>query len=268
MVATAQDVQRRLIALGLGVGKTGADGRIGQNTLSAVMAALDELEALRRGKAQPPPVADAISRAAFFAGVRKAGLFGGSLNQSQVDGMSAILDGWEVSGFRDWRWLAYMLATAYHETGQTMQPVTENLNYSAEGLLKTFKKYFLPAQAKAYARQPERIANRVYANRMGNGDEASGDGWRFRGRGLVQITGRDNYRKYRIDNAPDMALEPTMAVGILIDGMADGVFTDHRLADYFNGGTCDWIGARRIINGTDKAELIGGYAEKFFVALG
>ena len=71
----------------------------------------------------------------------------------------------------------------------------ENLNYGAPGLMTTFKKYF-PTQelADSYARQPEKIANRVYANRMGNGDEASGDGWKYRGRGIIQLTGHDTYR--------------------------------------------------------------------------
>lgn len=73
---------------------------------------------------------------------------------------------------------------------------SENLNYSADGLLKIFSKYFNQAQAIAYARQPEKIANRVYANRMGNGDEASGDGWKYRGRGAIQLTGKANYKSF------------------------------------------------------------------------
>lgn len=87
--------------------------------------------------------------------------------------------------------MAHFLAQIAHESNQ-LNTVVENLNYSAEGLLKTFKKYFTPEQAAKYARQPEKIANRVYANRMGNGPEASGDGWKNRGMGLIQITGADN----------------------------------------------------------------------------
>lgn len=74
--------------------------------------------------------------------------------------------------------------------------VRENLNYSADGLLNAFEKYFTPEQAKKYARDPVRIASRVYANRMGNGDEASQDGWNFRGRGLIQLTGQNNYEAF------------------------------------------------------------------------
>jgi putative chitinase len=89
--------------------------------------------------------------------------------------------------------VAHFIAQCAHESGN-FRFIRENLNYSAKGLMTTFKKYF-PTEALAtqYQRQPERIANRVYANRMGNGDEASGDGWRYCGRGLIQLTGKDNY---------------------------------------------------------------------------
>ena len=73
----------------------------------------------------------------------------------------------------------------------------ENLNYSADGLLKTFPRYFpTRALAEQYARQPQKIASRVYANRMGNGSELSGDGWKYRGRGIIQLTGKQNYSNY------------------------------------------------------------------------
>jgi putative chitinase len=89
---------------------------------------------------------------------------------------------------------AAFLAQLAHESGQ-LQRWTENLNYGWQGLLKTFSKYFrTEAEARNLERKPERIANRVYGGRMGNGDEASGDGWRYRGRGPIQLTGKDNYR--------------------------------------------------------------------------
>jgi putative chitinase len=89
--------------------------------------------------------------------------------------------------------IAAFLAQVAHESGN-FRAVHENLNYKAEGLQKIFHKYFPDAEtANEYARQPEKIANRVYANRMGNGDEASGDGWRYCGRGLIQLTGKSNY---------------------------------------------------------------------------
>ena len=86
---------------------------------------------------------------------------------------------------------AAFIAQVAHESGQ-LRHVVENLNYSAQGLLKIFKKYFTSVLAQEYARQPQRIANRVYANRMGNGPESSGDGWKHRGRGLIQLTGKNN----------------------------------------------------------------------------
>jgi len=89
---------------------------------------------------------------------------------------------------------ASFLAQCAHESMQ-FTVVSENLNYSAEGLQRTFKKYFpTPQLADTYARKPQMIANRVYANRMENGPESSGDGWRFRGRGFIQLTGKRNYR--------------------------------------------------------------------------
>lgn len=87
---------------------------------------------------------------------------------------------------------AAFIAQAAHESSQ-LHNLVENLNYSADRLIEIFRRRFTLADAAAYARKPEIIANRVYALRLGNGDEASGDGWRFRGRGIFQLTGRANY---------------------------------------------------------------------------
>ena len=89
----------------------------------------------------------------------------------------------------------HFFAQTAHETGN-FRRFEENLNYSADGLRTIFRRHFTPEQAAKYARQPERIANRAYANRMGNGPEESGDGWKFRGRGALQLTGRNNYQLF------------------------------------------------------------------------
>ena len=91
--------------------------------------------------------------------------------------------------------LAHFLAQTAHESGN-FKHVRENLNYSAEGLLKTFPKYFSKETAPMYARRPERIANIVYESRMGNGNRNTGDGWRFRGAGYLQLTGRANFKAF------------------------------------------------------------------------
>lgn len=92
--------------------------------------------------------------------------------------------------------LAHFLAQAGHESGG-FKAVNENLNYGAKGLLTIFKKYFPSSvKAEAYQRQPEKIANLVYGGRMGNGPEATGEGFKFRGRGYIQLTGKDNYKAF------------------------------------------------------------------------
>jgi putative chitinase len=94
------------------------------------------------------------------------------------------------------RRVAAFIAQCAHESGGFVF-LQENLNYKAESLMRVWPKYFKDlATAQRYAHNPERIANRAYANRMGNGDEASGDGWRFCGRGLIQLTGKDNYQSF------------------------------------------------------------------------
>jgi putative chitinase len=106
----------------------------------------------------------------------------------------------------------FIAQSAHESMGYTV--FAENLNYSAQGLLKTFPKYFTATLANTYARNPRMIANRVYANRMGNGDEPSGDGWKYRGKGAIQLTGKDNHRRcgeaFGLDlvNNPELLLQP------------------------------------------------------------
>jgi putative chitinase len=105
--------------------------------------------------------------------------------------------------------LAHFLAQCGHESGG-FKFISENLNYSADGLQKIFGKYFDAAKAAAYARQPEKIASRVYASRMGNGDEASGDGFKYRGRGYIQLTGKSNYTNFAKFIGEDTVADPDL----------------------------------------------------------
>lgn len=208
-----------------------------------------------------------INRSFFFDHLGST-LYRKGLRDAQLEGHERILDYWERRhAEKDDRWLAYVLATAYHETGMAMQPVLENLNYSAERLLAVFPNRFTSDQARRYARQPERIANRVYGGRLGNGDEESGDGWRYRGRGLVQITGRSNYAKFGLEDDPDRALEPDIAVPLLVEGMIAGQYTGKRLADYFDADEADWFNARKIINRLDRAADIAAYAKSYYASI-
>ena len=106
--------------------------------------------------------------------------------------------------------LSHFLAQCGHESAN-FRAVKENLNYSAEGLNKTFKKYFPTLEsAKDYARQPERIASKVYANRMGNGNEASKDGFKYLGRGFIQLTGKANYLEFDKSVPEDIMVNPEL----------------------------------------------------------
>jgi putative chitinase len=105
--------------------------------------------------------------------------------------------------------LAHFLAQCGHESGG-FKAVSENLNYSADGLKKIFGKYFTGTLNESYARQPEKIANRVYSSRMGNGDEKSGDGFKFRGRGYIQLTGKSNYAAFDKTVSEDIIANPDL----------------------------------------------------------
>jgi hypothetical protein len=209
-----------------------------------------------------------VDRATFYDDVRHD-LFNGRLSQEQVDGMEAILNFWEDPpvqptgdfevnwGIRVVGWLAYMLATTYHETAFRMQPISE---YGSVD-------YF----------------NRRYDNRADLGNNQPGDGARFRGRGYVQLTGRRNYTAMTpivqqfYPQAPDFTRDPEAvkddryAAVIMFYGMFQGIFTGRALKNYIGdpekGQIVDYYNARRIINGLDKARKIAGYAEEFEQAL-
>jgi putative chitinase len=144
---------------------------------------------------------------------------------------------------------AFLAQVAEESAGLTAW--SENLNYGAPGLLATFPSHFDAQTAAAYARQPERIANRVYANRMGNGDEASGDGWRYRGRGPIGLTFADNYREYGVALGVDLLGNPdlaaTPAVGFRIAGRYFAVNGCRELAD--DGTDAAFIVITRRVNG-------------------
>lgn len=176
-----------------------------------------------------------IDRGVFFDKVRAAP-FGGSLTQSQVDGMNFMLDVFERDyNWPDLRWLAYAFATAYHETAFTMMPVKE---YGSQSYL----------QSKPY--------------------------YPYYGRGYVQLTWEDNYRRMGsklgvnlLGENMDRALQPDIAAKVMYVGMRDGDFTGKKLSSYFSSSIDDPVNARRIINGTDKAQTIAGYHHKFLAAL-
>lgn len=212
-----------------------------------------------------------MDRDVFFSRVR-ASVFQGRMNQGQVDGLNALLN----AAPRDMnpRHLAYCLATAFHEVGGTMQPITENLNFTSAARIRAVWPSRFPTleSAQPFVRQPQRLANLVYGSRMGN-RAGSDDGWRYRGRGFVQITGRDNYaragRFLGVDLVaePERALELTISARILYQGMLEGWFTGQYLARHFNKTADDPVNARRIVNGLDRAADIAGYHRSFLAAL-
>ena len=215
-----------------------------------------------------------LNREAFFAYARRSP-FGGRLTQSQVSGMNALLDYWEGDNDGDIRKCAYVLATAFHETATTMQPIIENLTYSSAERIRAVwpSRFKTVAEAKAYVRKSEALANKIYGGRSDLGNTKAGDGYLFRGRGFVQITGRRNYTVFgkrlgiNLVAEPDLALTLEYATRIIFDGMEDGVFTGKKLSAYFSETVEDPVNARRIVNGTDKAGLIEDYYYAFLGAL-
>lgn len=197
-----------------------------------------------------------MDRAKFFASVRSPLSIS---KKAQVQGIDAIIDEAERRATA-LPHLAAILAEAHHETGGAMQPVSENLNYSARRLTEVWPSRFPTlAAAQPFANNPRKLANRVYGGRLGNtGDD---DGWLYRGRGLAQITGKANYVKFGLASTPDKASEMATAIRILFDGMVNGIFTQKRLADYDSADGYRYAASRAIINGDVKAN--GARIEKY-----
>ena len=138
---------------------------------------------------------------------------------------------------------AHFFAQTAHESGG-FKAFSENLNYSADGLNKIFPKYFKRAgrDANAYHRNPEKIANVVYSNRMGNGDEASGDGWKFRGRGALQLTGKDNYAAFaKYLNKPEILDNPDLVATEYSFESAMFFFDNNKLWSICDRGVTDEV---------------------------
>jgi putative chitinase len=194
--------------------------------------------------------------AAFFVKLR-SGLLGPTLSHDEVDGCNAILSACTGAPLS---WAAYEFATPYHETAHTMQPVKER------GGEAYFRRMYDPQ-----GNRPQ------VAHALGNTEP--GDGARFAGRGYVQLTGRANYfkagRELGLGDAllddPDLAMQPDIAAKIMARGMAEGWFTGRRLLHFLptEGAAtrADFMAARRIINGQDRADLIADYAIEFQDAL-
>ena len=174
----------------------------------------------------------------------------GSLSQDAVDNINLIVETCEKYNLT-YPQTAYLLATTYHETAHTFKPIKE---YGSD---KYLSKYDTGRLAKA----------------LGNTPQADGDGIKYAGKGYVMITGMDNYKfageQLGIDliNNPDLALEPKHSAEILVKGSINGWFTSKKLSDYINDKKKDYINARRVINGLDKAQLIADYAVVFEKAL-
>ena len=194
-----------------------------------------------------------MDRAKFYAVVRK-GILGPTLDDNEVQGCEAILTAMEGTPLS---WCAYALATAYHETAHTMQPIREF------GGPKYFTRMY-----------DVRGSRPTLAHDMGN--TSPGDGVKYCGRGFVQLTWKSNYAKASAKTGvdliaqPDMAMDVGVAAKIMRGGMEDGWFTGkalrHSLPDA-RGTLQQYTAARRIINGTDRAGLIAGYALQFEAAL-
>ena len=142
--------------------------------------------------------------------------------------------------------LAHFLSQAGHESGG-FKAVNENLNYSADGLKKIFPKYFPGNLSESYSRNPEKIANKVYASRMGNGDEASGDGWKYKGAGFIQLTGKANHQAFDKTVDDDIVANPSLVATKYPLASAAWFFDSNKL-----WGICDKGADKSVVQAVTK----------------
>lgn len=185
----------------------GVDGKVGPGTLAALQSAAGAAANATLAASTPAgastPAAEAAPATA--PNLNLAGLTG-KLPQAVIDQIPEAAAKFGIStNLR----LAHFLAQCALESTNFTATV-ENMNYSAQRLLQVFPKYFKNADVNAYARNPQKIGSRVYANRMGNGDEASGDGYRYRGRGYIQLTGKNNYQSFTNHIGEDCVANPDL----------------------------------------------------------
>jgi putative chitinase len=167
--------------------------------------------------------------------------------------------------------LSHFLAQCGHESAN-FRAVKENLNYSAEGLNKTFKKYFPTLEsAKDYARQPERIASKVYANRMGNGNEVSKDGFKYLGRGFIQLTGKANYIEFDKSVPEDIIANPELVASKYPLASAAWFWNKNGLNEIADKGATDAVVkliTKRVNGGTIGLEDRIQHFNEFYSLLG
>ena len=203
-----------------------ADGIVGDKTWAMIMA---------EGQSVPAPVETPIPQS---TGGLKLEKLKGHIPDAVIAMIPAVAQKFQIdSALR----LAHFLAQCGHESGG-FRLTQENLNYSAKGLNGIFKKYF-PTEAAAapYNRNPQKIANKVYSNRMGNGTEASGDGYKFRGRGYIQLTGKDNYTAFGKSIGIDMTVNPDLVASQYALLSAAWFFTKNGLHKMADEGASDTV---------------------------
>lgn len=219
-----------------------------------------------------------MNRKTFYEVARRSdnGIFGTGLSQDQVDGTEAVLDEALREG-ADLGQAAYILATAYGETGGRMKPVRENMNYSAGRLVEVFSASRRQGiSPNTLAGNPVLLANTVYGGDWGRknlGNTDPNDGWNFRGAFVGQITGRHNFTKWSESLAVDLIGDPTLiddvkiSAAALVKPMLEGWATGIRLSAFVDGEKRDYVNARQTWNGTFEASKYAAYAEAFEEAL-